>query len=137
MNTYEDETLQRITILEGSVRISRNKQSQLLKPGQQALIENNDNSDIKISDKVDIEEVMAWKNGKFRFGENTTIDEIMRQISRWYNVDIEYQGEIKQRFWGTVSKDVNISQVLEILEATGGVKFKIEGNKIIVMAASP
>jgi hypothetical protein len=61
----------------------------------------------------------------------------MRQISRWYNVDIEYKGKINQRFWGSISKDVNVSSVLKILEATGGVKFKVEGNKIMVMPATP
>jgi hypothetical protein len=84
-----------------------------------------------------MDEVMAWKNGKFKFGENTDIGPIMRQISRWYNVDIEYKGKINQRFWGSISKDVNVSSVLKILEATGGVKFKVEGNKIMVMPATP
>jgi ferric-dicitrate binding protein FerR (iron transport regulator) len=131
VNTYEDETAERITLLEGSVRVSKNKMSQILNPGQQASIANE--SAIKVLDDVNMDEVMAWKNGKFRFGENTDIGTIMRQISRWYNVDIEYEGRVNQRFWGSISKDVNVSKVLKILEATGGVKFKVEGNKIIVM----
>ncbi len=133
VNTYEDETAERITLLEGSVRVKRNTLSELLKPGQQAHINNNDNSDIKVLNDVNMDEVMAWKNGKFMLDKNTDIGTIMRQISRWYNVDIEYQGKINQRFWGSISKNVNVSQVLKILEATGGVKFKVEGNKIIVM----
>ena len=133
VSTYEDETDEQITLLEGSVQVNKNSSSRLLKPGQQAQV----TGDIKVLDHVDIDEVMAWKEGKFRFGENTDIRAIMRQISRWYNVDIEYQGKINPRLWGTISKDVNISQVLKILEATGGVKFKVEGNKIIVMAALP
>lgn len=136
VNTYEDETAERITLLEGSVRVNKNKISQLLKPGQQARISNNEINGIKILNEVNLDEVMAWKNGKFRFDENTDIGTIMRQISRWYNVDIEYQGRINQRFWGSISKDVNVSRVLKILEATGGVKFKVEGNKIIVMPAT-
>lgn len=132
VNTYEDEATERITLLEGSVRVSKNTISQLLRPGQQAnIIDRSD--DIKVLNDVNVDEVMAWKDGKFRFSENTDIGAIMRQISRWYNVDIEYQGKIDQRFWGSISKDVNVSQVLKILEATGGVKFKVEGNKIIVM----
>ena len=136
VNTYEDETAERITLLEGSVRVNKNMVSQLLKPGQQAAIINRIN-DIKVLDNVNMDEVMAWKNGKFKFGENTDIEPIMRQISRWYNVDIEYKGRVSQRFWGSISKDVNISRVLKILEATGGVKFKVEGNKIVVMPATP
>jgi ferric-dicitrate binding protein FerR (iron transport regulator) len=137
VNTYEDETTERITLLEGSVSVTRNALSELLKPGQQARITNNGTSDIKVLNDVDVDEVMAWKTGKFMFNRNTDIGTIMRQISRWYNVDIEYEGNIHQRFWGSISKDVNVSQVLKILEATGGVKFKVEGNKIMVMPASP
>lgn len=136
VNTYEDETAERITLLEGSVRVNKKMVSQLLKPGQQATIINKI-SDIKVLDNVNMDEVIAWKNGKFKFVENTDIGPIMRQISRWYNVDIEYKGRVNQRFWGSISKDVNVSRVLEILEATGGVKFKVEGNKITVMPATP
>lgn len=137
VNTYEDETTERITLLEGSVRISRDTRSELLKPGQQARITNKSNSEINILNDVNMANVMAWKDGKFMFDKNTDIGTIMRQVSRWYNVDIEYQGTINQRFWGSISKDVNVSQVLKILEATGGVKFKVEGNKIMVMPVSP
>jgi ferric-dicitrate binding protein FerR (iron transport regulator) len=129
VNTYEDEDDERITLLEVSIEVNKNSLSRLLKPGQQAQISN----DIKVLTDVNIDEVMAWKDGKFRFGENTDIGTIMRQISRWYNVDIEYYGNIHQRFWGSISKNVNVSQVLKILEATGGVKFKVEGSKIVVM----
>ena len=137
VNTYADEPSGRITLLEGSVLIRRNTLSQLLKPGQQARFSNNENSDVKVVSDVNMEEVVAWKNGKFIFDKNTDIGTIMRQISRWYNVNIEYRGKINQLFWGSISKDVNVLQVLKILEATGGVKFKVEGNKIIVMPASP
>ena len=136
VNSYEDETAEQITLLEGLVRVNKNKISQLLKPGQQASISHNEINDIKVLNDVNMDEVMAWKNGKFRFGENADIGAIMRQISRWYDVDIEYQGRVNQRFWGSISKDVNVSRVLKILEATGGVKFKVEGNKIIVMPAT-
>lgn len=133
VNTYEDETTERITLLEGSVRIKKNDLSELLKPGQQASMNHNGNSEIKVWKDVNMDEVMAWKDGKFMFDKNTDIATIMRQISRWYNVDIEYKGKTNQRFWGSISKDVNVSQVLKILETTGGVKFKVDVNKITVM----
>lgn len=136
VNTYDDEVSEKITLLEGLVQVSRNSSSELLKPGQQASISNNGNNNIKVLNDVNIDEVVAWKNGKFMFDNNTDIGTIMRQISRWYNVDIEYQGNISQRFWGSISKNVNVSQVLKILEATGSVKFKVEGNKIIVIPVS-
>lgn len=135
VNTYEDETTEQITLLEGSVRIKKNDLSELLKPGQQAHMNHYGNSDIKVQNDVNMDEVMAWKDGKFMFDKNTDIGSIMRQISRWYNVNIEYQGKTNQRFWGSISKNVNVSQVLKILEATGGVKFKVEENRIIVTPA--
>lgn len=132
VNAYEDEDDERITLLEGSVRVNRNLVSKLLKPGQQAKITSNSNK-IKVLNEVNLVEVMAWRDAKFMFDEKTDIKTIMRQISRWYNVDIEYRGEVTQRFWGTISKDLNVSHVLKILETTGGVKFNIENNKIIVL----
>lgn len=135
VNTYEDEAEEMITLLRGSVRVTRNHVSQLLKPGQQASISQKSSDKIHVINDVDLEEVMAWKEGKFRFNQNTDITAIMRQISRWYNVDVEYKGKINQRFWGSVSKNVNLSQVLKILEATGGVKFSVQDSKIIVMPA--
>lgn len=129
VNTYEDEAVEAITLLEGSVRVQKKQLTQILNPGQQAQIGRN----IKVLNRVSMEEVMAWKEGKFRFTEKTDIGTIMRQIARWYDVDVEYKGTVKQQFWGSISKDVKISQVLNILEATGGIKFKIEGRKVIVM----
>jgi ferric-dicitrate binding protein FerR (iron transport regulator) len=136
VNTYDDETAQRITLLEGSVLVNKKSISRLLQPGQQASISHEESNNINVSGEVNLEEVIAWRDGKFRFSESMDIGDIMRQISRWYNVDIEYKGSISQRFWGTISKDVNVSQVLKILEATGGVKFKVEESKIVVMPAT-
>lgn len=133
VNTYEDETAERITLLEGSVLVNKKNISKLLRPGQQASISHDEINDIKILHEINSDEVMAWRNGKFLFGESMDIGTIMRQISRWYNVDIEYKGNINQRFWGSISKDVHVSQVLKILEATGRVTFKVEENKIVVM----
>ena len=133
VNTYEDENAERITLLEGSVAVNKKNILKLLASGQQASISQDEPNNIKVSSGINIDEVMAWREGKFRFGESMDIGTIMRQISRWYNVDIEYKGNINQRFWGSISKDVNASQVLKILEATGRVTFKVEENKIVVM----
>jgi ferric-dicitrate binding protein FerR (iron transport regulator) len=136
VNTYDDESTEQITLLEGSVSVTQGTISGLLKPGQQARINNDGNSGIKILNDVDMNGVMAWKDGKFMFDKNTDIYTIMRQVSRWYNVDVEYHGKINQHFWGAISKNVNVSQVLKILEAAGGIKFRVEKNKIIVMSES-
>lgn len=128
MNTYEDEDINKITLLEGSVSVSINGHQNLLRPGQQAQVKD----DIKLINGVDVEGVMAWKNGQFQFGEKADLNAIMRKIARWYDVEVEYEGEtIKQRFGGEMPMNSNLSQVLEILR-TSGVNFTIEGKKVIV-----
>jgi hypothetical protein len=129
VNTYDDEAAMKITLLEGAVRINKGAGATcFLKPGQQASI----TSDIRISDDVNIEEVMAWKEGKFQFGEATDIFTIMRQLSRWYDVEVAYKGVVKGHIGGTVSRNMPASQVLKMLEMTGGFVFRIEGKKVIV-----
>ena len=131
VNSYDDEDNISVTLLEGAVQVSQGALSQSLKPGQQARMDSLNG--IIIDNHVDLEEVMAWKDGRFQFGEKADITSIMRQISRWYNVDIEYRGVINQQFWGSMRRSANVSQVLEMLEETGRVKFKMEEKKIIVM----
>jgi ferric-dicitrate binding protein FerR (iron transport regulator) len=75
---------------------------------------------------------MAWKDGNFQF-ENSDIKTVMRQIARWYDVEIEYNGSVSKHFIGTISRNVNLSQVLTMLQQTGEVKCIIEGKKVIVM----
>ncbi|MNZ88203.1 hypothetical protein D3C78_1070880 [compost metagenome] len=76
---------------------------------------------------------MAWKNGYFRFN-NQRIDEIMPMLSRWYDIEVSYEGKIsEERFSGTISKYKNINEVLDMLSYSNAVKFKTEGRRIIVM----
>ena len=130
VNSYDDGSPASVTLLEGSVKVTSEGKHSMLIPGQQAKMVG---TAIRVLDNVDMDEVMAWKNGKFQFGENTSIETIMNQLARWYNVQVEYKGTVTQHFWGSVSRDVNVSQVLHKIESTGGVKFKIEGNKVLVM----
>ncbi|MEO8764005.1 MAG: FecR domain-containing protein [Ginsengibacter sp.] len=128
MNTYDDEGVDKITLLEGVIKVSISNYERLLKPGQQAQIKDN----IKMVNGVDVEGVVAWKNGQFQFGEKADLNFIMRKIARWYDVEVEYEGgTINQRFGGEMPMNSNLSQVLEILK-TSGVNFSIEGRKVIV-----
>lgn len=128
VNAYTDENGIKTTLLEGSVKVSKAGLQVVIKPGQQALF---NNSAVNVTDGVDIDEVMAWKNGKFYFN-NADIQTVMRQVSRWYNVDIEYAGKIPEdHFTGKFSKNMTAANALKVLEFTG-VNFKIEGRKIIV-----
>lgn len=129
VNAYEDEGAIKTTLLEGSVRIIKGKTAGLLKPGEQAVLNKKVNGmEIK---KVDMNEVIAWKNGLFQF-DGADIKSIMRQIGRWYDVEIEYGGEVsKRKFEGKIGRDAQLPDVLKILELSS-VKFSVEGKKIIV-----
>lgn len=128
---YEDENNICTTLLEGSVNINHNSSHTLLKPGQQALL-NKNSRNITVS-TADMEEAMAWKNGYFLFNDEN-IESVMRKISRWYDVEVEYHGNMEKRdFTGSVSRFENVSKVLNMLELTGIIHFKVEGRRILVM----
>jgi ferric-dicitrate binding protein FerR (iron transport regulator) len=138
VNAYKDEETIKTTLLEGSVKVKSETGSQksdqtsvILKPGEQAIAANDEGASIHIAGDVDIDQVMAWKNGWFEF-ENTDIRMIMRQISRWYDVDVEY--EIKtgnEKFGGRISRNLNLSNILKLLE-NYGVHFRLEGKTLYV-----
>lgn len=130
INAYSNEPSVKTTLLEGSVQISKGTNHELLRPGEQALIANG-GSDIVINKNINVDEVVAWKNGLFQF-DAADVSTIMRQISRWYDVDVEFVGDVPGgTFHGKIPRNVNASQVLQILEQSG-IKLKIEGRKIIV-----
>ncbi len=100
-------------------------------PGQQARVAIGGNSRPEIISQVNTAGVIAWKNGLFQFNE-TSIQSIMRQVCRWYDIDVVYEGKIEQPFSGKISRGVKLSALLKILESAGGVHFMIEGRKITV-----
>ncbi|WP_316843807.1 FecR family protein [Pedobacter psychrodurus] len=127
---YADDRLIKTTLLEGSVKVVNKGQSQLLKPGQQAQV---NARGIVLSDDVDIEEAVAWKNGDFQFNEN--LEGIMTKIARWYDVEIVYQvkPDADLTFSGKISRSRNLSAILKMLEYNGDVHFKIEGRRVTVI----
>ena len=130
VNAYEDETTMKTTLLEGMIKITRNNNSSMLKPGQQAVINVSEPGSIKVNNAVDLDAVMAWKNGLFQFT-NADLTTVLRQLSRWYDMDIVYEGKMpKREFEGKIGRDLNLSQVLKLLEKVQ-VRFRIEGNKLI------
>lgn len=129
INAYDDEAFIRTTLIEGSVKLLSAGQSRKLDPGQQA--STNGHDQIRILNNVDLEEVLAWKNGLFHFN-SADVEIILKQAARWYNVEFEYSDTIKERFTGQIPRNVNLSQLLKILESTGKVHFTIQGRKVIV-----
>lgn len=131
VKAYQEDNAVKTTLLEGSVSLSNSSSSALLIPGEQGVAEA---AGGRITQKkVNINQVMAWKSGYFIFREDD-IHDIMKQISRWYDVDVEYRGNLSNiKFGGTYSKNKDITELLNGLELTGLVHFKIEGRRIIVM----
>jgi ferric-dicitrate binding protein FerR (iron transport regulator) len=132
INAYPDEDNIKVTLVEGAVSVKKGDKIVLLKRGQQAVAQKmqNDNS-IKVIDDADTEKAIAWKNGQFEFNKDD-LKTVMRQLARWYDLDVVYEGNVpKGQFIGTVPRNLNLSQVLEIL-ASSDVHFKIAGKKLIV-----
>ncbi|HVI46342.1 MAG TPA: FecR domain-containing protein [Chitinophaga sp.] len=125
---YDDEETINTTLIEGAVRVKHGNNSELLKPGQQAQLHQNGSITVEA---VDVDEEIAWKNGLFLF-KDADITTVMRQLSRWYNVEIVYEGNVKtKKFTGEVYRNYNLNQILAVFQATG-LHFRTEGNKLIV-----
>ena len=125
---YDDEPVLRTTLLEGAVRVSKGAAAVVLRPGQQARLEGENRL---VVSQADVEEAIAWKNGLFKF-DGASIGAVMRQLSRWYDLDVQYtDGEPKDRFQGELYRDVRVSELLKILQASG-VHCAVEGKKLLV-----
>ncbi|HEY0274021.1 MAG TPA: FecR family protein [Chitinophaga sp.] len=134
INAYTNETHINTTLLEGSVKVLKGAESVLLRPGQQAAIDKNNPPDHSILVKtVDMEKVMAWKNGLFDF-EDADLKDVMRQLERWYDIEVVYEQQVPDIYFaGKMSKELNLSEILDALQKAG-VHFRLEeGRKLIVM----
>ena len=130
VNSYDDEDVIKTTLLEGSVRISDGMGSNVLQPGQQAQVYETIKKSMSIS-RPDLNEVTAWKNGRFYYN-NSDLENIMRQIARWYNVEVIFKDNINYQYTVDVSRDVPVSQLFRFIEMSGGVYFNIQGRTIVV-----
>jgi len=127
INSYEDEEAVKTTLLEGSVKVITQKSVEIIRPGEQAVMKDNL---LKVSE-TDVEEAVAWKNGLFQF-DNTSMKAVMRQMARWYNVDVVYEGNVPDKFFtGKVYRNQNASQLLELIKFYG-LNYRIENKKIII-----
>jgi transmembrane sensor len=127
---YKEESNIKTTLLEGSIKFVHGNNSSLIKPGQQTQL--NNSGQIKVLDDIDVDAVIAWKNGNFDF-DGVDIETVMRQLSRWYNVEVEYNKKPDVLFYAEIPRNTKLSEVLHALEYTSKVKFDINGKKIIVM----
>lgn len=133
INSYDNEEYSKTTLLEGSVKITNEKSAataKILKPGQQAVIKRGDvQTKVMIADEA---QALAWKDGYFLF-KNTNIKDVVNELERWYNVDIQYEDEMEfENITGYISRNVKISSVLKMLQLSGIVNYEISGSKIII-----
>lgn len=132
VNAYPNNASLLTTLIDGAVRVSATNagNSQVLRPAQQAVLQNG--NAITVNHDVDTDKVMAWKNGLFNF-EGASLEEVMKQIERWYDIDVVYQNRIPDiKFWGKITKDVPLSGMLIALEKTK-VHFRLENNRTLVV----
>jgi ferric-dicitrate binding protein FerR (iron transport regulator) len=134
VNAYTDEPSMKTTLLEGAVKVSvpgtgGNRVTRYLKPGQQAGVRKD--GKISVLDGADLEETVAWKNGRFQFN-GTDLKTILRQIARWYDVDIVYKADVDLHCTGQLTRNENVSKVFEKLALTEAVHIQIEGKKITI-----
>jgi ferric-dicitrate binding protein FerR (iron transport regulator) len=131
VQAYPEENEIVTTLITGKVQVNSKGEKVQLKQGQQAI--SNKNGILRLQPKADLEQAIAWKEGYFRF-DYTDIYEIMRQLSRWYDIKVSYEKGVKHReFLAFINRDNNISEVLGMLEATGAIRFEINGKKITVL----
>jgi len=128
VNAYQDEPVKKITLLQGAIRVRSGNQAKKLAPGEAAELAG---EPILVRADADVAEAVAWKNGLFSF-KDAGLPEIMRQLSRWYDLDVRYDVEINEQFNLKINRNTNITTVLKIIETMGSVHFTIEGKRIYV-----
>jgi len=134
IDAYTNEPVIKTTLLEGSVKVTNNTKMRTLIPGEQAQVQSGTaDNEIKVLGNVDTDEAIAWKNGLFQFNK-ASIESIMRQIVRWYDVEISYSNNkiLSKTFTGNISRNSSAAQFLQILSYTG-LHFEITGKKIIII----
>lgn len=128
MNAYDDEADIRITLLQGSVQVTNYQYAVAVKPGEQAIVKA---GNIDVKGKVDLEQVMSWKEGYFRM-KGTDLAALMRQVARWYDVQVEYENGVPAAsFGGLINRDVSLPDMLKALEQYG-IYSRIDNGKVIV-----
>jgi transmembrane sensor len=128
INAYDNEEHITATLFTGAVRIRREGQERILKPGQQASLLKN----IQVTENADLEKVIAWKDGFFDFS-GVDLEHAMRQIARWYEVEVVYVGKAPNiRFYGRISRDISLAGLIRGLNSTTDANMKISEGKLII-----
>ncbi|NIG57556.1 FecR family protein [Chitinophaga sp. Cy-1792] len=130
LRAFATDSSTKVTLVSGSVKVNTTTATHILTPGQQAVTNNKGN--ISIHNNVDIPSALAWKEGLFYFN-GADIATILSEVERYYNVEVVYQANVNDVFVAKIPRDVPVSQLLNLLEMTNLVHFRIEGRKITVI----
>lgn len=130
VNAYADEARSYVSLIEGSVKVSKANLTKLLIPGQQTMV---DKGNMSVQ-KMNVDEVLAWKRGEFMFN-NENMESVMLKLSRWYNIEIIVSSELKElSIWGSVSRYDSFDKVLDIIKIINDkIKFRKEGRRVYIM----
>lgn len=127
INAYDNESVVTTTLINGSISVMHQQsgRTEILRPGQQASL--SDHS--FIISNVDVESFIAWKNGDFLF-DATELDHVLRQLERWYNIEVDYDHVPDRKLHGIISRNRNLSEVLYMIERTSGLKFHLKERRL-------
>ncbi|HET6994977.1 MAG TPA: FecR domain-containing protein [Chitinophagaceae bacterium] len=134
VNAYSDEGATKTTLIEGSVKVGPEPgegpaRGTIIKPGQQAIVTKN--GQLTTNTPGNLNKIIAWKNGMFQF-ENDNLDDVMRQLSRWYNITVVNNSGLKENFTGEIPRTAKLTTILKAIELTSNTKFVIEGRNITI-----
>lgn len=130
VRAFRDDSNLEVTLVSGAVKVNTTATSQLLHPGEQLSVRTN--GSVELLSNVDLQEATAWKEGLFYFN-GADISTIMSALQRYYDIDVVYQADVKDLFVAKIPRDVPVSRLLNLLEMTNLVHFKIEGRKVTVI----
>lgn len=130
INSYDNESSTKTTLLEGSVCVSHSGgKPVVLKPGQQADLSG---SQLRVIADANTNQVLAWKNNLFNF-DNERIEDIMRQLARWYDIEVKYEGPLPDKhYFGSIRRQVKLAEILNMLEIAGDISFTLEGKSLLI-----
>lgn len=130
INAYEGEQTASTTLLEGAVKVAAGAREIVLKPGQQAQLRNA--NVMTLQDKVDVDKVMAWKNGYFNL-DGVNIEELMRQLERWYDIEVVFEKQVPDiHLFGKLRKDKSLDALMQALQYYE-IHFRREGRKLVIL----
>ena len=130
LSGYDQDNHVKATLISGSIAVNTISDKTVIKPGQQAIV--NNQSIIHVNNNVNLVQILAWREGVFRF-QDESIEFIMSELSKWYNInDVQISNNIKDKFTGSIKRTKQLKDVLNALEEVSDLQFAIEEGRVMV-----